>query len=385
MTTHAEGDAVAAPSSAIRLRAGTLRLRVERADMPLHDLCGFASRRSRKRGFVFVSKVLGKHHPVRPRVMADVHERLARGLARLPGPVVLIALAETATGLGQGVHECWLRATGRDDVLFLPTTRYRLNRPLALEFEESHSHAVDHLVYQPACPVNARLFREARTLVLVDDEISTGRTLANLAAAYRWINPVVSALHLVCLTDWLGDARRVEIALRAALPTEIHSLLRGEYEFEDDPAFDPGPIPDVTGRADAKDDILPADNQRLGSRVLAGPDLDGLVRDSGVRPGERLLVLGSGEFAYPPYLLARRLEALGWDVHYQSTTRSPLLVDTDVTSCLSFLDNYHDDIPNYLYNAAQNGYGRILIGYETRPLPAGHDLPALLSAVPLFF
>src|SRR5262245_58144562 len=106
---------MSALSTIIRLRAGTLRLRVDHADVGLHELCGFASRRSRKRGFVFVSKVLGKHYPVRPGRMADMHSRLARGLARLPGPAVLIALAETATALGQGIHECWLRASGRDD------------------------------------------------------------------------------------------------------------------------------------------------------------------------------------------------------------------------------------------------------------------------------
>jgi hypothetical protein len=376
---------MSALSTTIRLRAGTLRLRVDHADVGLHELCGFASRRSRKRGFVFVSKVLGKHYPVRPGRMAEMHSRLAEGLARLPGPAVLIAMAETATGLGQGVHERWLRASGRDDVLFLTTTRYRLGRPLALRFEESHSHAVQHLVYRPACPANARLFREARTLVLVDDEISTGRTLANLAAEYRRLNPAVTALHLVCLTDWLGPQRRGEIAAQAGLPTQIHSLLRGEYSFEDDPTFDPGPIPNVTGRGDAKDEYLPGDNQRLGLRAPAGFDLDRLVQASGVRPGQRLLVVGSGEFAYPPFLLARHLEQAGWDVHYQSTTRSPLLVDTDITSCLPFLDNYHDGIPNYLYNAGHNGYERVLIGYETRPLPVGHALPELLGATPLYF
>src|SRR5262249_47508714 len=64
----------------VSLRSGTLTLCVERAEMGLHELCGYASRRSRKRGFVFVSKVLGKHYPVRPRVMDEVYTRLASKL-----------------------------------------------------------------------------------------------------------------------------------------------------------------------------------------------------------------------------------------------------------------------------------------------------------------
>src|SRR5688572_4494697 len=115
-------------SKTVRLRCGTLHLHIERADMELEELCGYASRRSRKRGFVFVSKVLGKHYPVRPRRMAEVYARLAGRLGNLPGPVVLIALAETATALGHGVYESWLRQTGRTDALFLHTTRYHLRR-----------------------------------------------------------------------------------------------------------------------------------------------------------------------------------------------------------------------------------------------------------------
>src|SRR5687768_1849336 len=129
----------------VHLPAGTLTVSVARADLPLDTLCGFASRRSRKRGFVFVSRVLGKHYPVRPRVTADVHARLAAKLTNLPGPVLVIGMAETATGLGQGVYE----RLGRPDALFIHTTRYRLDRPLALDFEESHSHAPDHLLYVP--------------------------------------------------------------------------------------------------------------------------------------------------------------------------------------------------------------------------------------------
>ena len=109
-----------------------------------------------------------------------------------------------------------------------------------------------------------------------------------------------------------------------------------------------------------------------------------LIQSCGIRPGERLLVLGTGEFAYPPFLLARGLEELGWDVHFQTTTRSPLLVDRDLGSVLEFVDNYHDGIPNYVYNVIDREYDKILIGYETQPLPVEHTLPALIGATPSY-
>lgn len=388
------------------LRAGTLHLTVARAEMELHELCGFASRRSRKRGFVFVSKVLGKHYPVRPRVMAAGHARLAGRLPELEGPVLFIALAETATALGHGVYESWLRQTGRDDALFLHSTRYRLKRRLALSFDEGHSHATEHLVYEPADPGHLDLFRTARTLVVVDDEISTGRTLENLVTAYRQQNVRLAAVHLVALTDWSGGVAD-PFSRRVGVPTAVHHLLQGSFAFDPDPGFDPGPLPDATGPGDFKDVYLHTNHGRLG---LRGPlrlehepllqqawqtgsvrvqevscSRSGSVPAGAVRPGERVLVLGTGEFSYPVFLLAQYLEEAGYDVHYQSTTRSPLLVDTDIRSVVEFVDNYHDGIANYVYNVADRRYDRILIGYETHPLPAGHALGQQLGATTIFF
>lgn len=361
----------------VRLPAGTLSVHVARADLPLDALCGFASRRSRKRGFVFVSRVLGKHHPVRPRVMADVHARLAAKLAGLPGPVLVIGMAETATGLGQGVYE----HLARPDSLFLPTTRYRLDRPLALDFEESHSHAPDHLLY---VPTDADLFRTAASLVLIDDELSTGRTLANLATAYLSLNASVQEVHVVSLTDWLADDRRAAVAARIAVPTHFHSLLSGTFTFADDPAFDPGPVPDVIGRGDRKDSILSATNARLGVRGPIRLDAGAIARTLDLKPTDRVLVLGTGEFAHPPFRLAHYLEGQGFDVHFQTTTRSPLLVGDALMSGIETVDNYHDGIPNYVYNVADRRYDRVVLCYETRPLPAAHTLPAVLNATTVF-
>jgi hypothetical protein len=369
----------------VPLRCGALSLRVEQADVPLGELCGFASRRSRKRGFLIVSKVLGKHVPVRPSQMDRVHRLLARKVAAAEGPVVLVALAETATGLGHGIFERLLHLTGRADVLFLHTTRYRLGRPPAITFDESHSHATEHLLYEPVDAEDVRLFRTARTLLLVDDEISTGRTLVNLARAYRRVNPQLRSVRLVSITDWLGADRRAEIGEEVGLPVGFDHVLRGTFTFTEDPAFDPGLVPDVTGRGEAKDAYLPLNVGRLGLRRRLEPDLDALLAGAGVREGERMLVLGTGEFAHLPYRLALRLEEAGGDVWYQSTTRSPVLVGGDVASAVEFVDNYHDGIPNYVYNVAGRRYDRILVGYETRPLPGAHRLPELLGAVPVFF
>jgi hypothetical protein len=240
-------------------------------------------------------------------------------------------------------------------------------------------------LYEPADATDARMFRSAATLILVDDEISTGRTLVNLAAAYLRVNPSVSSVHFVCLTDWLGQSRRAALSFELRLPTTVHSLLRGSFTFDPDPDFDPGEPPNVVGRGDYKDELLVVNHGRLGVRRTPKYDLDAMIKSIGVRLGERILVLGSGEFAHGPYLLADRLEELGHDVHFQSTTRSPLLVDGDLSSVLEFTDNYGDAMPNYVYNVADRRYDRVVIGYETRPLPPEHTLPAMLGASVVYF
>ncbi len=61
----------------VELPTGLLTVEVHSTDIPLDDLVGFAARFNRKRGFLFASKVLGKHISAPPSVIRDVHRRLA--------------------------------------------------------------------------------------------------------------------------------------------------------------------------------------------------------------------------------------------------------------------------------------------------------------------
>ena len=61
-------------------------------------------------------------------------------------------------------------------------------------------------------------------------------------------------------------------------------------------------------------------------------------------------MIGTGEYAYTPFRLALALEEAGYDVRFQSTTRSPILVGDAIASRREFPDHHGDGIPNYLYN-----------------------------------
>lgn len=81
--------------------------------------------------------------------------------------------------------------------------------------------------------------------------------------------------------------------------------------------------------------------------------------------GEKILVLGSGEFVWEPFLLAERLEKQGAIVKYSSTTRSPISTNFAIQSAITFTDNYGLGIPNFVYNVAHQQFDRILLCCET--------------------
>lgn len=356
-----------------QLKRGLLVVDVEQSSVTAHSLFGFAERRNPKRAFLFVSRVLGKHIPVRPSVMRASYESLAARIpADLPGPVLVLGMAETAVGLGAGVHRAYSRS--RADTLYLVSTRHPVSIEMFARFEEEHSHASAHLIHQPTDPDVWQMMRQARSLVLVDDEASTGKTLINLYRAL--IDAGLSKVERVVtcvLTDW------TEGAVRNVLGQTVDqvSLLQGTYHFLEEVN---APLPDMPDVAAVTIGAWPIDPSndwgRLGTRHVA----DTLAPDVQVSPGERIVVVGTGEFVWRPFLLAERLEKMGADVHFCSTTRSPIALGHAIKHALSFSDNYGLGIPNFLYNVQRGQFQRVLICSETAAEAVSQSLISALNA-----
>ncbi|KWD76960.1 phosphoribosyltransferase domain-containing protein [Burkholderia ubonensis] len=356
-----------------QLMRGLLEVNVDDAVLPPSALFGFAERRNPKRAFLFVSKVLGRHIPVSPSVMSASFERLAAEIpADLPGPVLVIGMAETAVGLGAGVHRA-LSAT-RPDTVYLVSTRHPLGTELFARFDEEHSHASAHLIHMPVEPEVREMMLEARSLVLVDDEASTGKTFVNLhralvEAGLTKIERVVTCV----LTDWSAGAVGKAIGESA---TSV-SLMKGSYRFHEDPCAPLPDMPDVGAVSAGEWRLSPRNDWgRLGVRNVE----DTLAPDLQVAPGEKIIVIGTGEFVWRPFLLAERLKRAGADVHFSSTTRSPIALGHAIEHALSFPDNYGLGIPNFLYNVKPGQFDRVLICTETpaQALPA--ELVEILGA-----
>ncbi len=351
-------------SRAVELPTGRLDIIVEESCWPLDDLCAFAARENPRRGFLVVSRVLGRHLPTTPQTMRrSVRDLAARIPDDLPGPVMVIGLAETAICLGQTVHEELRRARGRDDIHFLHSTRQLLDHPLLCRFEEPHSHASAHLIYRPDLP-------EPRSLVIVDDEVSTGTTLSNLAAALVDAWPGIAAIVVATLTDWSVGR---DWLTRMPRPTRIAALLHGRLDWTQGAAV----------AADAAFDMAAASLGRMATHRNVGR----LGIDAPVAPppvtavppvAGPLRIVGTGEFTYLPFRLAEQLADAGADVVVQATSRSPARLGAAMASKLCFADNYGTGVPNYLYNADPADGRTNWIAHETG---AGSIDPALVAAL----
>jgi hypothetical protein len=349
-----------------RLPGGRFTLAMEREDMPFRELCDLAVRNNARRRFLFVSRVLGRHCPVRPGVLREVAGQLARKLRqRLKDePAVFIGMAETATTLGQAVFREFLAQGGRG--FYIESTRRATGGARAFGFAESHSHATAHVIHLPSPEDDPDdLLRGASQVVVVDDEATTARTAAGLVHA---------------LKEWRGEGGEAFDAWLAVILrwkqggdddaafTGIESLAEGHFTFDPE-----GGLPDA-----------PPANDRIDSRVTARPGIrhGGMSPqelpagwDASAREGEKILVVGNGEYGFQPLLLAEAFEARGALAWIQATTRSPILAGGAIRHIRAFDALSGEGHAEFLYNVpADHDYDRVVLCLEDRPPGAEHPI-----------
>ncbi|MFI9748057.1 phosphoribosyltransferase [Streptomyces sp. NPDC052494] len=395
----------------------------------LPALLGLALRRNPKRAHLLVSSVLGKHVPQRPSVVYGSGLGLGVRVRELLGDEeaarsVVLGYAETATALGHAV------ADGLGLAPYLHSTR----RPVAGVaraggFEESHSHATSHLLL----PEDPKLLAGGGPLILVDDEFSTGNTVLNtirdLHARYPRERYVVVALVDMRSTADLGrlDAFAEEIGARvdllSAAAGTVHlpegilekgqALVAEHEKAYGAPGAGQAPVGGVRepvrvtldwpeglpdgGRhgftpehRELLEEALPELAAGLGRALETDREASAAPRTPG-GGGRGVLVLGFEELMYAPLRLATALEETGHDVHYSTTTRSPVLAVDDpgyaIRTRLVF--PAHDapaDGPGerYAYNVAGGGFDAVVLvvdsAADTPELHATDGLLAQLAA-----
>ena len=365
----------------------------------LEDLLGFAQRINPKRAFLFVSKVLGRHIPVAPSTMRHAFTDLASLVPDdLPEPILVIGMAETAVGLSAGVHQAL--QTRYPNALLLNSTRHTQhgsdnNHALLTTFSEDHSHASQHLIYQSADKATQAQLIASKTLIMVDDEASTGNTCVNVVTALRNAGlDQLQQVHLTTLVDWSlnqhqdsGDVVSDQIAKRLPnIKFQRHHLLSGAWTWTDAPNPEPITMPSVDtteagshtlgdtgnwGRFPTLDSTDGFDNYLLKFQTAFNvfnkqAQFEKEQFDKKHLP-QRILVLGSNEFVWLPFLLAEWLETQTQNstVNFSALTRSPIALGGAITTMLSFSDNYGLGMTNFAYNVEPSDWDLIVLCVET--------------------
>ena len=303
-------------------------------DARVAELVRLGLRRNPRRAHLLVSTVLGKHWPADPRVVHASGLELGRAVRAAVGAqsVLVLGFAETATGLGHCVAE----ALGAD---YLHSTRRAVATAApAAGFTEEHSHATDHRLL-PEEP--GWLSRDA-VLVLVDDELSTGRTAMNTIAALHARRPRDRYV-LATLVDLRPAAASAELERFAAdrgIAIDVVALARGALRWPADlparaaaltgaePVFE-GP----RGELRTHRGLWPDGVRESGRHGFTAADVDAARLAAKTVAAELArhceagaLVLGTEELMYAPLLVARELAELLPGVRMSSTTRSPVVV-----------------------------------------------------------
>lgn len=384
-----------------------------------------ATRNNEKRRFLFVSKVIGKHMSVKPsnslaltRLLAMHYYEKSTGClavdhAQVVGAAkaldthydsnsfegyevadksLVIGFAETATALGHGIFESLSNPMG-----YYHTTREVLAHDGdVIAFEEEHSHATSHKIYQS----HKMRLSDAEKVILVDDEISTGNTLINIMQSIKE-NFGVKTFDIVTILDWRNEENKLKFEKFAQsndIKVEVYSLLQGEInevsaceldldEIKSNPLFldikndhtedlyEEAKRVHINLLEDA-DNVSPDKNHtysKLTGRFgLDGPMQRELIKNlsnsaqalQGYVSG-KTLVLGTEEFMYVPLRLAANLKG---DVHYKSLTRSPIYPDQrgsyPIRSGLKFKSLYNPSVDNYVYNLKEEAFDTILVMIE---------------------
>ncbi|MDA3878513.1 MAG: phosphoribosyltransferase domain-containing protein [Halothiobacillus sp.] len=370
----------------VKLPTGLLTVKEESGVIKLDDICQFGARNNAKRGFLFVSKELGKHLPTSPTVMRQSHEYLMSEIEVAPeGPVVFVGMAETAIGLGYGVFAAWQRC-GLRPAAYLHTTRYVANGGEAFPFEEGHSHAPNQFIQQPS-PEVAELMREAKTLVLVDDEASTGRTFTNLWRVLRAWCPNVAMVNIATLTNFMDSNAREQLTQSLGVSTHYVQAVSGSWFFESDESFihepqishlkpedNPPEVPSGLGRLGI--------TQRLTIPFSVWKGISSLLEESKCK---MVRIVAIGEFMHAAIVLGDALEDMGYDVLLQSSTRSPVLAFGPIKTTLNLKDPYGRGDPYFIYNAEPDDTVITFILHETVINSAVTDLAEKINGAPVYW
>lgn len=313
------------------------------------------------RSYLLINPLQAKHLPVSPTKTLQMMESLGWKLKKnYPETKLVIGFAETATAIGAVVAKCLSQ-----DCIYLTTTREA--EPAdeeAILFLEEHSHAKE----QKLTRRNLKEYiTNTETIMFVDDELSTGKTLRNMIKQMKSVYSEIS------------DKRLIAVSLLNRVSDDDECLLRYEgietaWLLKLSEQDDENMLKDIKIEEGC---IVKEEKLCLNHRYLPCAEL--LNFRIGVEIGtlfdnhqemincftekfradldecRSITVIGTEECMLPAILLGKRLESMLSDVvvRCKATTRSPIGISQQTEYPIkngNKLDSFYESGRNtYLY------------------------------------
>ena len=340
-----------------------------------NDLMRIAKRyNNNRRSYLLINPLQGKHLPVRPSSALAMMETFGKKLREhAPNAPLVIGFAETATAIG-AVAAKTLNA------YYIHTTREPLPDDYEyLSFDEEHSHAVEQKLYLHNI---AAVLRNASTIILIDDELSTGKTMRNAVEKLRSRCPFIKGIKTVAASLLYRLTETDEALLKAANIEPLYLVRPNTTDFDATvQKFTVEPPPPINEQHAAVNEQnfshLPPHNPRLGVNATQyfsawedyAEQLLCQIKKILPQTPRSVLVLGTEECMLPALLIGRRLESFAAEVFCHATTRSPIGIcrqdNYPVTHGRQIAGMYDSNRQTFVYNLTN--YDLVVVVSDATP------------------
>ncbi len=352
----------------------------------IEDLVRIAKReKNKKRSYLFVNPLQGKHIPANPAKVDDLCKCLADAIDQdyFGKTKLVIGFAETATGIAAAVCKHL-----NNIIYFEHTTREYGENNKYIYFTESHSHAKDQLLDQQGLE---EAVMSVNAIILIDDEITTGNTVCKLIDQikmnYGYKGEFVIASFVNSMTD-----ERIEELKKQGIECRYVIKIPHEYKAElaervdelhnSDSAYQP--ITELTVPFPVRLKFNPRKTVVWENYEADMQDASKVIIDScNLNHNDSVCIIGTEEFMYLTVCLGNEMIKNGLvnDVKVHSTTRSPIVPSSQtgypLKARFKLTSLYDETRVTYLYNLSK--YDKVIVVTDGSCEDEG--IKSLLSAI----
>ena len=267
---------------------------------------------NRKRNYLVINTLQGKHIPVEPRKALTLFDALAKVIENVyqDERLLLIGFAETATAIGA-------QTAIRLGTKYIQTTRESILDVEYLLFTEAHSHASEQKLVKDDLD---GIIDEIDRIIFIEDEVTTGNTILNIV---NILNELYGRRIRFSVASILNSMTEKQMKEYEQKGINVHYLLKTDHFRNINEISDVEEVC-LTGRLDARRLVDAAEYK--GACESLWRRVDAVFNP---RADEKILVVGTEEFMFPALYIGASMEDKGCAVRCHSTTRSPIAVSSD--------------------------------------------------------